>query len=233
MRKLPVVFLLAVVAVLALAGPASAHTEMLQTAPVDGATVQADVGSVSVRFTKAVDPRLATVSVRSPGGDVMSEGPPRSERMALVQDVGALTEGRYDVQWRAAAADGHILNGDLAFRVTKSSSASPTASEDAESLSSAEGLSPAEQLRQHAMGNFNHDASPSYAADSSDSQDRPADGGTAASPPVELGPPAATVVTATAPSPPETDDADATIVALLAAALAVTSVTAVVELRRP
>lgn len=228
MRRLPFVFLLTVVAVLALAGTASAHTELLRTAPVDGSTVQPDVGGVTLTFTKAVDPRLATVAVRSQDGELKSEGPPRRERLALVQSLAPLTAGRYEVQWRAAAADGHILTGDFRFRAGNPSTPSSAAAGDAG------GLSPAELLRQHAKGNADHDALPSYAVGSGASQrDDRADRVATASPPVEVGPPAAPVDPATAPSPPETDNAAATIVALLAAALAVTSVTAVVELRRP
>lgn len=206
---------------------ASAHTELLRTAPVDGSTVQPDVGGVTLTFTKAVDPRLATVAVRSQEGELKSEGPPRRERPALVQRLAPLTAGRYEVQWRAAAADGHILTGDFRFRAGKPSTPSSAAAGDAG------GLSPAELLRQDAKGNADHDALPSYAVGSGDSQrdDRAVRVATA-SPPVEVGPPAAPVDPATAPSPPETDNA-ATIVALLAAALAVTSLTAVVELRRP
>lgn len=228
MRRLPVVLLLTVVGVLALAGPALAHTELVQTAPVDGGTAEADLDDITLTFTKAVDPRLATVAVRSEDGELKSEGAPRGKGVALVQTLGALIPGRYDVQWRATAADAHILTGGFEFRVGKASTAPPVTPDDAG------GLSPVELLRQHAEGNFDHDALPSYAVGSSrwERDRQKADRANPDRVPVKLGPPAAPVALAAEPSAPEPDNGSTTIIALLFAALIVTSGTAVVELRR-
>lgn len=205
MRRIPVLFLLAVAAILLFAAPASAHTELLKTDPADGAAAQTDLRTVGLTFTQQVDARLATVTVRR-DGQVVSQGQPRSEGAVLVQAVEELVAGRYEVQWRAAAADGHILDGTFGFRGGKATPASSPATAEA----APERLSPAELLREHARGNYDHDATPSYAA----AAEEPA--------------PAAAVAPA-APPPPAPNNSATVIITLVAAALGVTAVGAVAE----
>lgn len=226
MRRILNVLLLTAAAIVTLAGPASAHTELVATAPVDGAVAKGDLRSVTLTFTEPVDPRLATVAVRAKGGDLISQGGPEGSQLTLVQQVKDVGVGRYEVGWRAAAADGHILSGDFGFRVGARSAAPPVAAAEPKRLS------PAEQLLQHAKGNYKHDAKPSYAVAA---KGRPrADDKPAGPPAVKLGPPAAAMGPPAAPvaPAPAPDNATSTIVALLAAALGVTTVTAVVESRR-
>lgn len=208
MRRIPVLLLLAVAAVIGLAGPAMAHTELIETSPADGATAAVGGRAVTLTFTQEVDHRLASVTVSRRNGDVVSTGEPQRDGVTLVQPVPALTGGRYDVQWRAAAADGHILKGTFSFGVDAEGATAPPAE-------TSERLSPADLLREHAKGNYDHD-SPSYAI-SAPEPASDADAASAAEPasvPQE-------------PTPPR--NTAPVIVGLLAAGLGVTLVTAGVE----
>lgn len=208
MRRIPALLLLTLAVAVVLAAPALAHTEMSETSPAAGAVEAAGGRSVTLTFTQEVDPRLASVVVRRDGGAVVSEGKLQRDGLALVQPVAPLMTGRYGVQWRAAAADGHILKGTFAFRVGAGDAAGSFPEV-------AERLSPADLLREHAKGNYDH-GTPSYAV-TADDPTPPDDGATT---------PAAAAVE---DPPPARDNRPMAIVALLAAALGVTLVTVGLE----
>lgn len=208
MRRIPALLLLTLAVVVGLAAPALAHTEMVQTSPDAGAVAAAGGLEVTLTFTQEVDHRLATVTVRRAAGAVVSEGKPQRDGLALIQPVAALTPGRHEVQWRAAAGDGHILEGSFAFRVGPDGATGSSAT-------TAERVSPADLLREHAKGNYDH-GTPSYAANT-DEATAPAGGETTP-------PPAAVEEPARA-----RDNTPMAIVALLAAALSVTLVTVGLE----
>lgn len=218
MRRIPVVFLLAVVALLTLAAPAWAHTELSSTAPAADASPRNAPDAVTLTFTQEVDERLATVTVRGPGGAIVSTGQPQRDGLALVQPVQDAAAGRYQVEWRAAAGDGHILRGSYAFRV----GGGGTADAPAATAPSSERPSPEDYLRDHAKRDH---AKPSYAITAADRRRAKKAVTPAAS--------AAASADAPAPAPadavPVPDNGSATIVTLLAAALGVTTVTAVIE----
>lgn len=223
MRRIPALLLLTLAIAVVLAAPALAHTEMSETSPAAGAVEAAGGRSVTVTFTQEVDHRLASVTVRRDGGAVVSEGKLQRDGLALMQPVAPLTTGRYEVQWRAAAADGHILKGTFPFRVepdgAEGSSDEVAGAEvaDAEVADTevTERLSPADLLREHAKGNYDH-GTPSYAV-TADEPTPPDEGATT---------PAAA---AAEEPPPARDNGPMAIVALLAAALSVTLVTVGLE----
>ena len=221
MRRLPLLFLLALVAIVALAAPAAAHTELFQTTPAAGGTATTGLRVVTVTFTEPVDARLATVTVRRQQGALVSTGTPGAAGTDLVQPVTALEAGGYDVRWRAAAADGHILTGAFSFRV---GAGAATAGTGAAAAAPPERLSPAELLREHAKGNYAHDATPSYAISAADraAAERSRTAGVAA--------PASAAATPLPAAP--VDNSGTMIVALLGAAVGVTTLTAVWESAR-
>ena len=214
MRRLSLLFLLAVAAVALLATPASAHTEMLQTTPAAGATAEAGLEAVTLGFSQNVDHRLASVTVRRDNGEVVSTGQPSRDDLALVQAVSPLEAGRYRVRWRAAAADGHVLEGTFSFRVDDGATTSAAPAQ-------AERLSPAELLREHARGNDDH--APEYATSTAA---EPAEQDDAEAADGAEGLVAAGAAQPVQPAPPSSTTA---LVTLLAAAVAVTTAAAVVE----
>ncbi len=117
--------LLALLATLMLALPASAHAELESSDPADGATLAEPPTAVSFTFGEdlldqgnavvvtevATGARLATPAVQV-DGDTVSVGWP--------QDSPA---GEYQAAFRVVSADGHPIEGSISFTVQESSSA--------------------------------------------------------------------------------------------------------------
>jgi methionine-rich copper-binding protein CopC len=98
--------------------PALAHAPVTGTSPAKGATVSR-IRSVSVRFGAAVV--TGTISVaRSDGSAVAAREAgldPRNRARLRATFARKLTAGRYTVNWRARATDGHSERGTFSFRV--------------------------------------------------------------------------------------------------------------------
>jgi methionine-rich copper-binding protein CopC len=120
--KLNVSRMVAVLAALAaaamLAVPAFAHAPVLGTSPKNGATVS-KVRTVSVRFGEAVVTGKITVSNASGAAVAASASGLAAKNKALLRATFAknLPSGRYSVNWRALADDGHHEKGTFKFRV--------------------------------------------------------------------------------------------------------------------
>ena len=113
---------LALAGLLALAGPASAHADLVSSSPSDGAVVAEEPGQVTLVFSEAVTLRLSSVRVIGPDGRRLDIGVPQTvgsgaERIAV--DLAADPHrGTFVLDWRATAADdGHTTSGALTFSV--------------------------------------------------------------------------------------------------------------------
>jgi copper transport protein len=122
-------------AALALALPraAAAHTHLRESSPAAGATVAPDVRQVRLRFSEAVEPSFTSVTLTGPDGKPLATGAlayptDGGGRVVLVSLSGPLAAGRWTVDWRTAAADGHPAKGSFSFTVREASAAtaSPT-----------------------------------------------------------------------------------------------------------
>jgi copper resistance protein C len=107
----------AVVAMLALATPAWAHSRLEHTSPTDGATVPRPMSSITLTFNERVHGDFTTVVVNGPGGVSYSRGHVRVVDDNVFQDVYPLRSGAYTVSWRAISADGHPVDGQFRFTV--------------------------------------------------------------------------------------------------------------------
>ncbi|QMU71574.1 copper resistance CopC/CopD family protein [Streptacidiphilus sp. P02-A3a] len=113
---------LALAGLLALAGPASAHADLVSSSPPDGAVVAGEPGQVTLVFSEAVTLRLSAIKVIGPDGRRVDSGAPRTvgsgaERVTV--DLAADPHrGTFVLDWRATAADdGHTTSGSLTFSV--------------------------------------------------------------------------------------------------------------------
>ena len=111
------------------AGRASAHTFVESTTPKAESTQRQAPRFVVMRFTEPVEVGFGGIEVIAPGGaraDVGEpdylEGDDSTLRVALTDD---LPNGRYAVEWRVVAADGHPREGRFRFRLEQPT-ASPT-----------------------------------------------------------------------------------------------------------
>jgi methionine-rich copper-binding protein CopC len=116
-------------AVLVVAGPASAHDQLVSTSPANGSTVQAAPTEVSLTFAEIVlDTDGGTqMKVTDAGGSSLNDGATTVQDNVVTQRIHAAT-GLVTVLWRAVSEDGHPVSGTFSFTVERSATApSPTA----------------------------------------------------------------------------------------------------------
>jgi copper transport protein len=122
---------MAIVLAIPWAGRASAHTFVESTKPKAGSTEREAPRFVVMHFTEPVEVGFGGIEVFAPGGaraDVGEteyvEGDETTLRVGLADD---LPNGRYVVEWRVVAADGHPREGRFPFHLEQPSP-SPTSS---------------------------------------------------------------------------------------------------------
>jgi len=125
----------AVAAVLALlfavtggAQTAFAHTELTNSVPGDGASLERTPGSIQLSFSEPVDARLASVVVVGPKGENLAVGPPRQSGPGVMQPLTASREaGRIRVSYRVISLDGHPVSDTFSFTVLRGDPNAPLA----------------------------------------------------------------------------------------------------------
>jgi methionine-rich copper-binding protein CopC len=105
------------------ASAASAHTELLDSDPEDGANLDAAPGQIVLTFGEPpFDQGLAVVAV-GPDGSKTSLNPQVEGAKVIVPWPPVASVGDYQVNWRVVAADGHPLSGTLRFSIRPTASA--------------------------------------------------------------------------------------------------------------
>ncbi|HTG41389.1 MAG TPA: copper resistance protein CopC [Methylomirabilota bacterium] len=119
---------LALVALLALAGPVDAHALPQSSSPIAGATLSTPPSKVTITFGERPDPKLSSISVLDSTGTSVTAGPTTAssgDPLTLEVPLKALTGGVYTVSWRTVSAvDGHRATGSFAFGLGTAPSAS-------------------------------------------------------------------------------------------------------------
>ena len=120
-RRTRIAFLLVVVAGgLALPAAASAHAVLVRTSPLPSSVVNRPPPVVLLRYSEAVEPRFAIVSVTNAAGSQQIAAPPRrsaADPSTLVVPLHRLAQGWYLVYWRVISVDGHPVRGAFTFAV--------------------------------------------------------------------------------------------------------------------
>lgn len=120
MRRAPLVLLVALMLVPLLGAAPARHLRLERSAPVDSSIVDS-AASVSLWFTQETGLDVTRVLVRNAAGDTIPTLPltrdakPKSPIVAAFR--GPLAAGRYSVDWRTMAADGHVVRGTIRFTV--------------------------------------------------------------------------------------------------------------------
>jgi len=129
-----------VLAGLATAAPASAHSGLTGSTPAEGAVVTSDLRQVDLTFTEAplagLDAGLR-IEVRDQAGQDESTGDVTVAGTTMSKPVD-LSAGPHTVLWRYVSPDGHPIDGQVAFTVqaAETPTASPTATPSREARGS-------------------------------------------------------------------------------------------------
>ncbi len=120
--------------VLATTTSASAHSELLESNPADGAELDEAPGEITLRYNENIESIGALVVITGPDGDEVQDGEPSVDGMVLTQPVSDdAPAGSYSVQWRVVSADGHPIDGEFTFEAAAPAGGESTeeATEDA------------------------------------------------------------------------------------------------------
>lgn len=150
-RRLLVVLVGIVVAVLGVPAVASAHTELHESSPADGAQVDKLPGTITLTFGEDIEGPTAQVGVLVGDHDPIQiaapvDGPTltidtTSDELApLAADAG----GKWAIAYTVVGLDGHAIDGTVTFSVAESGAADENGaatSQDADPSSAAAGAS--------------------------------------------------------------------------------------------
>jgi methionine-rich copper-binding protein CopC len=105
---------------------ASAHDQVLSTAPASQEHLEVAPTEVSMVFSDAVLDLGATILVVDEAGTDWAQGDVRIAGSAASQGLnGDLPDGRYQVRWRVVSADGHPISGTFDFAIGEVAPAAP------------------------------------------------------------------------------------------------------------
>jgi copper transport protein len=122
--------------------PASAHAELVDTDPEDGAVVETAPATVTLTFNEPVLLTSQEIAVYDSAGDPVESSAHTRDEDVLVDLPGAtrLAEGTYVVSWNVLSDDGHPIAGTLTFSVGSPSAAVTAPPEPETSSAFVEGL---------------------------------------------------------------------------------------------
>lgn len=124
-----VVAMLSLLWVLAAAGPAAAHAEVVSTSPEDGEVLTEPPRALEVVFSEPVAVQDGTALVAPDGSEVEAVVEGADARVSLTPEE-ALGEGTYLFTWEVISADGHPISGAVSFVVGTPSATAPAAAPD-------------------------------------------------------------------------------------------------------
>lgn len=117
------------------ASPAQAHSDLVSSTPADGSELAQPPASVALVFNEDIAEAGLQVVAKGPDGAVTLGAPTvTGATVTATWPQDATTPGEYQVAYRVVSADGHPIDGTVAFGLTGStSSTNPGASSSANS----------------------------------------------------------------------------------------------------
>ena len=112
-------WLLAAGLALAVAGPAAAHSLLLESAPAAGATLTAAPRELTLRFNNRIEKSLSRIRLLDDQGAARPLAITLDDGTAdrLTATVPSLPPGRWRVEWQVLSMDGHVVTGRFEFRL--------------------------------------------------------------------------------------------------------------------
>jgi len=118
MKRAPALIL---IACLTSASPALAHAHLNAESPPADGVLAASPPTLSLNFSEGLEIVLSGVILKGQDGRVISTGAavltPNDDKKITVPLNGALSAGRYTVEWHALSRDGHATHGCYKFAV--------------------------------------------------------------------------------------------------------------------
>ncbi|MFC6090916.1 copper resistance CopC family protein [Saccharothrix lopnurensis] len=117
MKRLALSALLAVLALVGVASPAFAHTELISSDPADGATLAQRPQQLTLTFSEPVPAESAGITVTGPDGAAWPLGEISARGSSLVVPLKASGSpaGQHALAWRVESLDGDFVDGVITF----------------------------------------------------------------------------------------------------------------------
>lgn len=126
MSRLFAALLLAVVATIGLAAPASAHNTLVGSDPAGGAALPAGPQKVTLTFDQPVQQGFNTITVTAADGTRWEDGPASVSGSTVSAPLRPLgPAGEYTIGYRILSADGHPVSGAVKFTLTTPGTGTP------------------------------------------------------------------------------------------------------------
>lgn len=110
----------------AAASPALAHNVLIGSSPEEGETLDTVPEEVVLTFNEEVLEGGNAIAVTGPDGEDHTTGDVRIDDAEAATDLGPLPEpGDYEIAYRIVSADGHVIEGELAFTAAEEAVAAP------------------------------------------------------------------------------------------------------------
>lgn len=111
------------------AAPASAHAELIETDPAEGAVVERAPDTVTLTFNEPVRLTSQEIAVYDAAGEQVAatSGANGTEVTVGLSGAADLADGTYVVSWNVLSGDGHPISGALTFSVGAPSASVTTA----------------------------------------------------------------------------------------------------------
>ena len=126
-RFLLVGLLVAIGGLLGANGTVSAHAELLEVVPADGAVVPEAPSGVTLRFSEEVSLTGGSVRVLDDAGDVVADDPTVVGDTINLPLPAGMSDGTYTVAWAVISADSHRISGASVFHIGAPSATGPVA----------------------------------------------------------------------------------------------------------
>lgn len=100
---------------------AELHLRLVKSVPAKDSVLAEPPTHVMLWFSQEPQARLSAITLKGPGGATVALGPltqcPTEKELLYVKVDGPMPAGAYTIAWRTASSDGHVIRGELAFRV--------------------------------------------------------------------------------------------------------------------
>ena len=106
---------------LASLSPARAHAHLVSASPAANAVVTVAPTSLTLKFSEAVELKFTGAAITGPGNAAIGAGvgklDPQDASTFILPMTATLSSGKYNVEWRALARDGHKTKGAYSFTI--------------------------------------------------------------------------------------------------------------------